>query len=142
MTFRLLFVFLLSVVPLCAEAAKAGPRGGRLLDTTPLKTEFVVGVDRHLELITYDAAMTAAPAGGQVFTVVAEPASGKSTVALEKTVNGFRSAAPLPLGDPYRVVVQARSAEGAPPKNFRVELNLTTCAECNHPEYACTCEDH
>ncbi len=142
MTLRLFFVFLISIVSLWAEAAKAGPRGGRLLDTAPLKTEFVVGADRHLELITYDASMAAASAGGQVFTVVAEPASGKSPVALEKTAHGFRSAAPLPLGDPYRVVVQARSAEGAPPKNFRLELNLTSCAECNHAEYACTCEDH
>jgi hypothetical protein len=76
----------------------------------------------------------------QVVTVMAEPKSGKAALEMEKTAKGFVSKAPLPAGEPYRVVVQVREKPDARPKNFRVDFDLAECAECKHPEYACTCD--
>jgi hypothetical protein len=59
---------------------------------------------------------------------------------MEKTAKGFVSKVPLPAGEPYRVVVQVREKADVKPKNFRVDLDLAECAECKHPEYACTCD--
>lgn len=125
-----------------AEKIVAGPKGGRLLDTEPQKAEFFVTKDRKVEVTFYDAALKAVAPAAQVVTVVAEPKGGKSTLALEKTATGFVSKTALPEGEPYRLVVQVRESAEAKPKNFRVDLNLETCGECKHAEYACTCEAH
>lgn len=61
---------------------------------------------------------------------------------LNRTDPGFVSAAALPEGEPYRVVVQVRATPEAKPRNFRIDLNLATCDECKHAEYACICEGH
>ena len=138
----LFFVTLLTSAALFAETYVAGPKGGRLLDAEPHKAEFFVTEDRKVEITFYDAGLKPVQRGSQVATVTAETQSGKTRVGLEATANGFVSRDPLPPGEPYRVVVQTRASTEAKPKNFRIDLNLENCAECNHPEYACTCEGH
>ena len=123
-----------------AEQIVAGPKGGRLLEAEPQKAEFFVTADRKVEITFYDAALKPVDAGAQVVTVTAEPASGKVKLDLEKTATGFISKTALPAGDPYRVVVQTRASADAKPKNFRVDLNLEMCGECQKKEYACICE--
>lgn len=126
-----------------AEKIVGGPRGGRLLDTTPLKAEFLVTQDRRVEINFYDAALKPAAPGPRVVTVTTEPKAGRTVLELEKTAAGFVSKTALPAGDEvYRVVVQVREAAGATPRNFRIDLNLAICAECKHAEYACTCTGH
>ena len=125
-----------------AEKIVAGPKGGRLLESEPLKAEFFVTADRKVEVTFYDAALKPVDAGAQVVTVTAEPSSGKVKLDLEKTATGFISKTALPAGEPYRVVVQTRASAEAKPKNFRVDLNLEMCAECEKKEYACICEAH
>lgn len=126
-----------------AEARPAGPKGGRLLDTAPLRTEFVVTADRHVEITFYDSALQPTAPTGQVVSVVAEPRTGRAAVALESSAHGFVSALPLPEAtEPYRVVVQVRASADAKPQNFRIDLNLAACAECQRAEYACICESH
>jgi hypothetical protein len=50
------------------------------------------------------------------------------------------SAAALPgFDEVYRVVVQIRPEAVAAPQNFRIDLNLETCAECKLAVHACTC---
>ena len=121
---------------------EAGPRGGRLLPAEPHAVEFFVTPDGHAELTFYQADGTAIGAESSEVTVIAEPATGRTKVALEPIPHGFRSTSPLPGGSPYRVVVQVRSSAGAAPSNFRLDLNLSTCGECQRAEYACTCEGH
>ncbi len=134
---------LCSLVSLFAsEKIVAGPSGGRLLDAEPQKAEFFVTADRRVEVTFYDAALKPVAPTGQAVTVTAEPATGKTTLELEKTANGFVSKTALPAGEPYRVVVQVREKPDAKPKNFRIDLNLQTCGECKNAEYACTCEGH
>ena len=126
------------------HAAKpaAGPNGGRVLATEPSAVEFFVTADRKVALTFLDAAGQPATPGTQVAAVTAEPAAGKIVLTLERSPHGYVSTAPLPAGEPYRVVVQIRPAPDAPPKNFRLDLNLSLCGECQHAEYACTCDGH
>ena len=132
---------LCSVVSLnAAEKIVAGPKGGRLLEVEPQKAEFFVNKDRKVEVTFYDAALKPVAPADQVVTVPAEPKSGKAALEMEKSPPGFVSKAPLPAGEPYRVVVQVREKADAKPKNFRIDLDLAPCGECKHPEYACTCD--
>lgn len=122
-----------------AEKIVAGPKGGKLLETTAQKTEFFVNKDRKVEINFYDAALKPVAPGAQVVTVTAETKSGRKQLEFEKTASGFVSNAKLPEGDPYRVVVQLREKAGARPQNFRVEFDLEECGECKLAEYACIC---
>jgi len=126
------------------HAAKiaGGPKGGQLLDAEPLKAEFFVDDDRKVEITFYDAALKPVAPTGQVVAVTAELPAGRAPVELERTAAGFVSKAPLPPGEPYRVVVQVRATAEAKPKNFRIDLSLAACGECQRKEYACTCEGH
>ncbi len=128
-----------TALPLAAKPA-AGPKGGRLLESSPLKAEFFVTKDRKVEVSFYDAALKPVAPGTQLVAVTAEPASGRAALELEKTATGFVSKASLPAGEPYRIVVQVRATPDAKPQNFRLELNLAICGECQRAEYACTCE--
>lgn len=130
----------------CAGAAEkivAGPKGGRLLDITPLKAEFFVTPQRTVEVNFYDAQLKPTAPGSHVAALTAEPKSGRTPIALQPAAHGFVSTAALPEStEPYRVVVQIRSAPAARPQNFRIDLNLAPCGECKHAEYACTCASH
>jgi hypothetical protein len=125
---------------LAAEKSVAGPKGGRLLDTAPHRAEFFVTKDRKVEVTFYDAALKPVTPGTQVVTVTAEPKSGRTPVDLTKTATGFVSSAALPAAtEPYRIVVQIRAQPDSRPQNFRIDLNLEFCGECQKAEYACTC---
>lgn len=138
----LALVTLAAVSLLHAVKVGGGPKGGRLLESTPLKAEFFVTADRKVEITFYDAGLKPVAPGAQVVAVTAEPATGRAALELEKTDTGFVSKAALPTGEPYRIVVQVRATAGAKPQNFRIDLNLATCGECQHAEYACICEGH
>ncbi len=143
--FPTLFTWLALTVGVGAAAAadvKAGPKGGRLLETEPHAAEFLVTAERHVEITFYDAAQQPVSPGDQVVTVIAEAPRGRETVAMDPTATGFVSETPLPAGEPYRVVVQMRASPDSRPRNFRIDLNLAACAECGYREYACTCEGH
>lgn len=135
---------LAAVLPLAARAEKvvAGPKGGRLLETTPARTEFFVTPERKVEVIFYDAALQAVAPDTQVVSVTAEAPGGRVVLELDRVATGFVSRQPLPGGAPYRVVVQVRVAPGERPQNHRVDLNLAHCGGCSRAEYACTCEGH
>jgi len=46
---------------------------------------------------------------------------------------------PLPAGEGYQVVLQAKSTPEAKTKNFRIKLQTHICGgPCGNPEYACT----
>ena len=137
----LLFIAAVSALTLtAAEKPAAGPKGGRLLESAPLKAEFFVTKERKVEITFYDAALKPVAPDAQVVAVTAEPAAGRTALELEKTATGFVSKTALPAGEPYRVVVQVRATPDAKPQNFRLDLNLALCGECQRAEYACTCD--
>ncbi len=120
---------------------KAGPRKGLVLELGDKHAEFFVEKDRSISIAVYDAAMKVQAATTEVITATAEAPSGKVKIEFEKKGDLLVSKAPLPEGEGYQVVLQAKSTPEAKTKNFRIKLQLHTCKECGNPEYACTCDE-
>lgn len=138
----LILLALTGVTVLHADKVSGGPRGGRLLDASPLKAEFFVNADRKVEVTFLDASFHPIAPDTQAVAVIAEPATGRLSLDMVRTATGFVAKGALPAGEPYRVVVQLRAISDAKPQNFRLDLNLATCGQCQHAEYACICEGH
>jgi hypothetical protein len=124
-----------------AKAAKpvAGPKGGKLLEGTSPRAEFLVTADRRVAVSFYDAQLKPVPSSGQIVTVTAAPPSGNVSVALELKDGAFLSAQPLPAGEDYTITVQLKAGADAAPQNFRIQLDLHECGGCQLKEYACIC---
>lgn len=120
---------------------KAGPRHGRILELDGVNAEFFVEKDRTISVAFYDAAMKEQPVAAQVITASAEAPSGKAKIEFEKKGNLLVSKTPLPAGEGYQVVVQAKTTADAKAKNFRIPLLLHDCEKCHNPEYACICDE-
>jgi hypothetical protein len=117
----------------------AGPKGGRFLEKTEPRAEFLVETNRTVTITFYDGALKPTPAAAQSVTVIAEAPSGKATLEFEKKGDVMVSKTRLPEGEGYNVVVQFKQTADARPQNFRFKLDLHTCGECKRSEYACTC---
>lgn len=119
--------------------AVATPNGGRLLDMTQPRAEFVVEKDRTVAIHFYDGAMKPVSATTQTATVIAEAKNGKQKIDFEKRGDSLVSKTKLPEGDGYNVVVQFKPSPDARPQNFRFILDLSNCGSCQRAEYGCTC---
>ena len=117
----------------------ATPGGGRLLEKTEPRAEFVVGKDRTVTINFYNAELKPVAATTQTVTVIADAKSGKATLEFEKKGDSLVSKTKLPEGDGYNVVVQFKQSADAKPQNFRFKLLMHTCGECKRVEYACIC---
>ncbi len=139
---RILTVLAIAVSPALADAkVKAGPRKGRILELEGQNAEFLVEKDRTVSIAFYDAAGKKQSADKQVVTATAEAKSGKAKLEFEKKGDLLVSKAPLPDGEGYQIVVQAKTTAEAKPKNFRIKLETHICKGCSLPEYTCTCDE-
>ena len=139
---HILTVLALAVAPALADAkVKAGPRHGRILELDGVNAEFFVEKDRTISIAFYNAAGKQQPAVAQVVTATAEAPGAKTKLEFEKKGDLLVSKAPLPAGEGYQVVVQAKTTADAKPKNFRIKLELHECGKCHNPEYACICDE-
>jgi hypothetical protein len=118
---------------------EAGPKGGRLLEKSEPRAEFVVEQDHTVSIHFYDGNSKPVPAAEQAVSVIADARSGKVRLQFEKKGDSLVSKGRLPEGDGYNVVVQLQAAAGARPRNFRFTLELHQCGGCKRAEYACTC---
>jgi hypothetical protein len=118
-----------------------GPKGGRFLDKTEPKAEFVVEKDKSVSINFYDAAGKPIPAANQQVTVIANTKAGPEKIAFDKKGDSLVSKTKLPEGDGYNIVVQLKQTPDAKPQNHRFKLDLQTCGECQRPEYACICDE-
>ena len=118
-----------------------GPKGGRLLEKTEPKAEFLLEKDHTVTITFYDAALKPVAAVAQAVTVIADAKDGKATVEFEKKGDVLVSKTKLPEGDGYNLVVQFKQAADAKPQNFRFKLETAPCAGCKRAEYACTCDE-
>lgn len=126
---------------LAALHVEAGPRKGRILQMETSRAEFFVEKDRTISIAFYDGAKKQVAPADQAITVTAEAPSGKKKLEFAKKGDLLVSTTPLPEGEGYNVVVQAKEKADAKPKNFRIKLELHECGKCKHPEYACTCDE-
>ena len=118
-----------------------GPNGGRFLEKTEPKAEFLVEKDKAVSIKFYDAAGKPVPAANQSVTVIADAKGGKEKIEFEKKGESLVSKTKLPEGDGYNVVVQFKQTSDAKPQNYRFKLDLHTCGECKRPEYSCICDE-
>lgn len=120
---------------------KAGPRKGRILELPGNDAEFFIEKDRTISIAFYDAAMKPVAPSAEVVTAVAEAPTGKTKLEFAKKGNLLVSKTPLPAGENYQVVVQARPNAEGKPQNFRIKVQTHTCKGCKNPEYACICDE-
>ena len=140
--FQIITLLALAAAPALADAkVKAGPRHGRILELEGVNAEFFVEKDRTISIAFYDAAGKKQPAAAQVVTATAEAPGAKTKLEFEKKGDLLVSKAPLPAGEGYQIVVQAKTGTDAKPKNLRIKLQLHTCDKCHNPEYACICDE-
>jgi hypothetical protein len=125
-----------------AEKSKleGGPKGGRILERTTPKAEFLVEKDKMVSINFYDASLNPVAPADQIVTVIAEATDGKQKIEFEKKGNALVSKSKLPEGDGYNVIVQFKQTPEAKPQNFRFKLDLNSCGECKRAEYACICD--
>lgn len=137
-----LVAIVIAITPALAEKhVKAGPRKGLIMELQGKNAEFFVEKDRTVSIAFYDAEMKPQAPADEVVTATAEAPSGKIKLEFEKKGDLLVSKTPLPEGEGYQVVVQAKPSADAKTKNFRIKLELYTCKECSNPEYACTCDE-
>jgi hypothetical protein len=139
---HILTVLALAVAPALADkTVKAGPRKGRILEMEKQNAEFFVEKDRTISIAFYDADGKKQPVADQVITATAEAPGAKTKLEFEKKGDLLVSKTPLPAGEGYQIVVQAKASADAKPKNFRIKLLTHNCGGCSNPEYACTCDE-
>jgi hypothetical protein len=139
---RILTILAIAVSPALADAKiKAGPRKGRILELEGQNAEFFVEKDRTVSIAFYDATGKQQPASTQAISLTAETKAGKTKINFEKKGDLLVSPIPLPEGEGYQVVVQAKTSADAKPKNFRIKLETHICKGCSNAEYACTCDE-
>jgi len=126
---------------IAADKVEAGPKGGRILEKTTPKAEFLVEKDKSVSINFYDAAGKPVPATGQSVTLIADAKGGKEKIEFEKKGDALVSKTKLPEGDGYNIVVQFKSTAEAKPQNFRFTLDTSTCGGCKRAEYACSCHE-
>ncbi len=119
---------------------KATPKGGRLLDKTKPRAEFVVEKDRGVTINFYDEKMKPVAATTQTVTVIADAKGGKVKMEFDKQGDILVSRTKLPEGDGYGVVVQFKQTAEAKPVNLRFKLDMYICGECQRVEYGCICD--
>lgn len=139
---NILLITTLAATSAFADAkVKAGPRKGLLLELGGKHAEFFVEKNRTISIAVYDAALKAQPTSTEVITATAEVPSGKTKIEFEKKGDMLVSKTPLPEGEGYQVVLQAKATPDSKVKNFRIKLQTHVCNGCGNAEYACTCDE-
>ena len=116
-----------------------GPKGGRLLEKTEPRAEFLVEKDHTATITFYNTDLKPVTAGEQSVTLVAESKAGRTRIEFEKKGAVLVSKGKLPEGDGYNVVLQFKQTAEAKPVNLRFNLDMHVCGGCKRAEYACIC---
>jgi hypothetical protein len=122
--------------------ATSGPKGGKLLENSAPRAEFIIEPDNRVTVTFYDEGLKPVPVGGQIVSITAEPRTGKVNLELERRDGAFVSKQPLPKSgvfDEYQILVQIKATAEAKPEIFRIRFDLDVCSKCKLKEYACTC---
>ncbi len=125
-----------------SSKVEAGPRKGRILAVGEPNAEFFVEADKTVSIKFYDKDNKVVAPAAQTVTATVDAKGAKTKLEFEKKGDALVSKAKIPDGDANPIVVQVKTTAEAKPQNFRFKLDLSNCAGCSNPEYACTCEDH
>ncbi len=116
------------------------PNGGRIIEAVTPHAEFLVTAEKKVEIRFLDDTGKVVAPGEQVVTVVMGDRSAPTKLAFTKDGDKLVSDKPVAEGKELPVVLQIRAKEGEKAITAKFNLNMTTCPECSHPEYACSCD--
>ncbi|MCB1211183.1 MAG: hypothetical protein KDK97_17800 [Verrucomicrobiales bacterium] len=122
------------------DQTKVGPTGGRLITKVEPHAEFLVNSARKIEIRFVDDANKVLVPGKQVVNITMGDRSAPTKLSFSVDGDKLVSDGTIPEGNDHPTVVQIRADEGAKAVTAKFNLNLATCPECSHPEYACTCD--
>ena len=146
---KTLLKFLLTVLAaLCCAAApvfahgknEAGPNGGRLLTAVDPHVEFFVTKERKIQFTFLDAQDRPTAPAGQSVIVTTGSRAAPTVLTFTRQGDVLLSDAALPAGNNLPAVIQLKPAPDAPEVVVKFNINLATCGECSHAEYACICD--
>jgi hypothetical protein len=123
------------------EEKMAGPNGGRVLHGTDPRAEFFVTEDRKVQITFLNNHGQAVAPAGQTVVVTAGDRSAPTRLTFASLGNVLLSDGALPAGNRVPTVVQITPTNGKT-ATARFYVNLSTCPECKHAEYACICAGH
>ena len=131
---------------ICSHAASknpiAGPNGGKLLENSVARAEFLIAKDNHVIVSFYDENLKPVPVAEQVVSIIAAPKAGKMVLHLEKKNGALISHEPLPKSaffDEYQITVEVKLTAESKAEMFKLRFDLDVCQKCKLKEYACIC---
>ncbi len=123
--------------------AKAGPTGGKLITDVEPHAEFFVNKEQKIEIRFVDDANKVVAPGEQSVTVTMGDRKSPTKLTFTKDGDKLVSDQAIPKGEKLPTVVQIKVKKGAKAVTEKFNLDLSECSECDHAEYACTCDhDH
>lgn len=122
-----------------AEKIKT-PNGGRLVEAVKPRAEFLVTPDKKIEVRFLDESGKVVPPAEQVVTVTMGDRANPTKLAFAKDGDKLVSDKTIPDAKEQPVVLQIKPKEGEKALTVKFTLNLAKCPNCEHAEYACTCE--
>ncbi len=118
---------------------EAGPNGGRILTKVDPHVEFFVTKERKVQFTFLDDHGQPVAPAGQTVTVTTGNRTAPTVLSFSRQGNVLLSDAALPAGNNLPGVIQIKPTPDAKEVVEKFNINLATCGECKHAEYACTC---
>lgn len=120
-----------------------GPNGGRVVTSVTPHYEFFVTPEKKVKITFLGEDGKAVPAKDQVITAVGGDRAAPTRLTFARDGDSLLSDKPLPEGNELPIVVQVKVTPDAKAVTEKFTVNLANCPECQHAEYACTCNhDH
>lgn len=131
----------LAATPAFADEGRkvAGPNGGRILQSVTPHVEFYVNAERKVQFTFLDASNRAIAPAAQSVTVTTGSRSAPLVLKFSRQGDILVADAPLPEGRNFPAVIELKASPEAEAVIEKFNLNLATCGECKHHEYACIC---
>ena len=122
------------------ETKTAGPNGGRILTSVTPHVEFFVTAERKIQFTFLDESNQPIAPAAQSITVTTGTRTAPVILTFTRTADVLLADAALPEGRNLPAVIQIKPTPDAAPVIEKFNVNLATCSECQHAEYACTCD--
>ena len=122
------------------HAKISGPNGGRVITSVEPHLEFLVTADRMVRITVVDDEGKAQPLGEQSVTVIGGDRANPTRMSFSKEGESLGSDKAFPEGDKLPVIVQIKPTPDGASVVEKFNLDMSDCPECEHKEYACTCD--
>jgi len=124
------------------EKKIAGPNGGRVITSVKPRLEFFLTKERKVKITAVDDHNKPIALTGQSVKVSGGSRFLPTRLKFEKEKGALISSNAFPKGKKLPVVVQIKTSPDSKTVTAKFYLDLSTCPECKHVEYACICDHH